>query len=388
MRGRYCMPNEHEKDWQMDMRRRMTVGSMVCFLLAGMWISVLAAECAVHRFGDWVNMGDYRERVCTVCGATESADIPAHTCSDTGVWRYDEKRHFHVCAVCGSTMDEASHLFDDGQVVREPTVQTEGTMEYSCTVCGYVQTARIPCLPESEEPEVPADTMTDSVETEAPAETEAPVEPTVPVSPPPSKDTEGGEASWENPFIDINEKHPFYDAVRFVYEHALFVGIETDEGLTFAPGDPMTRAMFVTVLGRLADIRIAEYGNEDSPFSDVDTDAWYAPYVAWAEKTGIVRGYDTGCFGVDDLITIEQAAVIIARFAKAEGLTVFDASHKNVLYPDAAAISDWAAADVGWCLYTGIYVPDQKIEPRRNTSRARAADMLMRYTEKFSDVTS
>ncbi|MBQ7983502.1 MAG: S-layer homology domain-containing protein, partial [Clostridia bacterium] len=166
-------------------------------------------------------------------------------------------------------------------------------------------------------------------------------------------------------------------------KHALFVGIETADGLTFAPDMTMSRAMFVTVLGRLAEMDPAAY-DKPSRFTDVVDNAWYAPYVAWAESSGIVLGYDTGAFGIGDEISVEQAAVIMARFAKADGLTVFDASYKNVLYEDAAEVSDWAAADVGWCLYAGIHAPENgRIEPKNDASRALVAQMLYRYSTAF-----
>ena len=49
---------------------------------------------------------------------------------------------------------------------------------------------------------------------------------------------------------------------------------------------------------------------------DVVAGEWYAPYVKWAASKGIVNGYGDGTFGVDDEVTIEQAVVILARYAE------------------------------------------------------------------------
>ena len=50
----------------------------------------------------------------------------------------------------------------------------------------------------------------------------------------------------------------------------------------------VTRAMFVTVLGRLAGVDPDDYGNT-SGFDDVK-EGWYSGYVAWAVENGIVKG--------------------------------------------------------------------------------------------------
>lgn len=48
----------------------------------------------------------------------------------------------------------------------------------------------------------------------------------------------------------------------------------------------MTRGMFVTVLGRLSGENISG----TTTFTDVDNSVYYAPYIAWANKNGIVNG--------------------------------------------------------------------------------------------------
>ena len=50
------------------------------------------------------------------------------------------------------------------------------------------------------------------------------------------------------PFADVESADWYADAVRYVYENGLMVGVSDGE---FAPGDEMSRAMLVTVLWRL-----------------------------------------------------------------------------------------------------------------------------------------
>ncbi|MBQ9716640.1 MAG: leucine-rich repeat protein, partial [Clostridia bacterium] len=59
------------------------------------------------------------------------------------------------------------------------------------------------------------------------------------------------ELCWENPFHDVYPQDMYYDAVKFVHRNGLMNGMADDR---FAPDTGMTRAMFVTVLGRLAGV--------------------------------------------------------------------------------------------------------------------------------------
>lgn len=104
------------------------------------------------------------------------------------------------------------------------------------------------------------------------------------------------EPTWENPFTDVSETDTYYKAVEFVYENGLFNGVSATE---FAPATTMTRAMFVTVLGRLANVDTVAYTAELS-FEDVVPGEWYTPYVAWAAENGIVNGYNAAEFGVNE----------------------------------------------------------------------------------------
>ena len=374
------------------------IGILFLILLLSVVAVSASAECS-HVYTDWTILGDCRYRECTLCGASEQADIPVHTCTGRD-WKITAARHSRVCTVCGAEVENAAHVFSDWVVTKEATVSETGEQKRTCSVCGYTETAIISCLTPTDTDESDTDTTEpdppEAVTDDSPITETASENGTVSSDKSPSSDgngtsdgnsTAGGSSAstvdtWDNPFIDISEKHPYYDAVRYVSTHNLFVGIETDAGLTFSPGETMTRAMFVTVLGRMAGIDVSVWQTVPD-FTDVTAGAWYTPYAAWADKTGIVRGYDTGAFGVNDKITVEQAAVIIARYAKAAGLTVFDASYKNALFDDAEDVSAWAAADVGWCIYTGIYAPEDKIRPTADAQRGLAADMLYRYAVRF-----
>ena len=48
----------------------------------------------------------------------------------------DSTGHWLVCS-CGDKIDEADHTYDAGTVTKAATADADGTIEYTCTVCGY-----------------------------------------------------------------------------------------------------------------------------------------------------------------------------------------------------------------------------------------------------------
>ena len=192
---------------------------------------------------------------------------------------------------------------------------------------------------------------------------------------PPNMSDESTE--WNNPFTDVLPEDSFYAAVRFVNQKGLFQGVSKTE---FAPDVTMTRAMFVTVLGRLAGVDVNLYKNVQ--FIDVKENEWYTPYVGWAKEKGIVEGYGNGYFGVHDTITIEQAGVILERYAR---FIRQDTSSDIALlhYDDADQVSYWAEDAMNWLVQRGIYEgKGLLLTPRAPASRARIAEFLHMFILK------
>ena len=85
---------------------------------------------------------------CSICNYQKTEIIPKleHTHSYETIWKYDAEKHWHECS-CGDKKDHEKHISDGGAVTVKPTETKEGTMTYSCTVCGYViKTESIPVL--------------------------------------------------------------------------------------------------------------------------------------------------------------------------------------------------------------------------------------------------
>lgn len=114
----------------------------------------------------------------------------------------------------------------------------------------------------------------------------------------------------ESQFADI-ESHWAKKDIEFVVNRGLLGGTSAN---TFSPNITMTRGMFVTSLGRLANADTSNYKN--SSFNDVKNDAYYMGYIEWASKNKIINGVSNGKFAPNQPITREQMATIMQNYAK------------------------------------------------------------------------
>ena len=184
-------------------------------------------------------------------------------------------------------------------------------------------------------------------------------------------------SGWENPFTDVDESDWYYGAVQYAEQNGLFNGITED---TFAPNMAITRGMLVTVLWRIENEPVVNYL---MTFEDVDEAEYYGEAVRWAASEKIVRGYSETEFAPERLITREEMAAIINRYAEFKGIGS-DASGDLSQFEDESLISDWARNNVSWAVGEGILAGkgDGMLDPQGNTTRAQAALILQRLLEQ------
>lgn len=183
----------------------------------------------------------------------------------------------------------------------------------------------------------------------------------------------------EDPFSDVKKGDWFYDGVMYALENGLFKGISDTE---FNPGGTMTRAMYVTVLGRIAEIKPEDYAR-DTGFSDVPKNHWAAPYVLWAKENNITGGVGAGRFGIDGLINREQMATFTVRFFEKYGIP-FPEKITDIKPKDLDSVADYAQEAVLKLWFCGLFKGDSQgnFNPRKNASRAEAAAFCGRTDEK------
>ena len=176
------------------------------------------------------------------------------------------------------------------------------------------------------------------------------------------------------PFVDVNSGAWYYDAVSFVYNKGIMNGVTST---TFEPNSTITRGMVVTMLWRMAGEPYVSGGS----FSDVASGRYYSTAVAWAAKNGIVDGYSSTVFGVNDPVTREQLATILYRYAKYMGYSTTGSSLTG--YYDANSVSSWARDAMGWAVKNGIITGsgNSRLNPTGTASRAEVAQMFMSFYE-------
>lgn len=345
----------------------------------------LVIPAPVHNYDKYGKDSDNHWFECT-CGAIKDGSIAAHNYNNK---KYNETAHWDEC-ICGA---KDSSSYAEHTLV---TTYTEDTHTFACSGCDYSKTAKhspeiinfVDATYDSEG--YSGDVVCKDCEYLIAEGTVIPKRSYIIIFPPVTdtgnsgtgENESGSETDpvkpedWTNPFTDITETDECYEAVRFVNENGLIIGMSTTE---FAPEVVMNRAMFVTILGRAEGI--PEDGAADGRFEDVDTDTWYSPYIGWADESGIITGYSDTVYGPLDNITVEQACVILARYAEYLGYDISaEPLGEDSGFEDVADISDWAVKGMAWAVQSGIYTADSRLNPGAPATRAMVAMMLYRLS--------
>lgn len=110
-----------------------------------------------------------------------------------------------------------------------------------------------------------------------------------------------------NPFTDVAANAYYCKAVLWAVENGITTGTSAT---TFSPGAPCTRAQGVTFLWRANGRKAASAA---ASFTDVASDAYYAPAVAWAAEQNVTGGVGNGLFSPDTTCTRAQNVSMLYR---------------------------------------------------------------------------
>lgn len=182
----------------------------------------------------------------------------------------------------------------------------------------------------------------------------------------------GGETCPSRQFSDLDTSMWYHQAIDYALEHHLMSGYS---GKVFGPNHQLSRAMLAQILytreGRPSVAR-------RSAFTDVPDNMWCADAVNWAVGRGIVSGYDENRFGPDDIMTREQIAVVLWRYAGSP------ASSQALRFQDADRISDYAREAMQWAVQSNIIhgYNNGTLNAGGLTTRAQTAQILKNYFEQ------
>ncbi len=178
----------------------------------------------------------------------------------------------------------------------------------------------------------------------------------------------------ETRFDDVPEGHWADKAIHNAAALELIEGVGDNK---FGIHSTMTRGALATVLHRLSQGK-TDY---ETAFQDVAQGKYYTEGVAWAAKAGVVKGFNADIFAPDQIITREQLAVMLARYAKLVGLDTKADAKVLETFADGENTGSWAVDGVAWCVENGILQGKggSALDPTANVSRAEAAVMLDRF---------
>ena len=178
-------------------------------------------------------------------------------------------------------------------------------------------------------------------------------------------------------FTDVSVGDWFYHEVMRLAGEGYVNGV-SDE--LFLPYGTMTRSMLVTVLHRMAGEPQVSYS---MTFKDVADGTWYTEAVRWAASVGIVEGYSETVFAPNDLVSRQQLAVFLWRFAKHLGMDVTTDGTVMPAFVDRGEIASWAGEAVSWAYSRGVLrgKPGNSLDPTGSATRAEASVMLARFLD-------
>jgi hypothetical protein len=139
---------------------------------------------------------------------------------------------------------------------------------------------------------------------------------------------------------------------------------------SFNPKGSMTRAQAAAVFTRL--LKLTDEG-DISAFTDIKSDAWYAPYVAKCVAAGILNGTGKDTMSPSDTLSREQMFVMTCR-----ALGIAPQATTDKVYDDASHVASYAQGYVNALLNLG-YIngkTDSTIVPKADISRAEMMLLL------------
>ncbi|MGO4109833.1 S-layer homology domain-containing protein [Paenibacillus sp. YAF4_2] len=180
-------------------------------------------------------------------------------------------------------------------------------------------------------------------------------------------------------FVDLAHAAWATDSIQFLAARGVIQGVG---GGHFEPNSNVTRAAFLKLLMEALELNDPAV---TGTFSDVAHGAWYAEAVFSAQKLGIVNGKSDGSFGVNDLITREEMAVMIYRAAQLVKLDLAGDSEAK-LFPDQNKVSSYASEAVQSIHQAGLIqgMGNGSFMPQGHATRAQAAQLIYNLFNKLN----
>ena len=187
----------------------------------------------------------------------------------------------------------------------------------------------------------------------------------------------GSELCPTHHLADVLVKAWYHDAVDYVVEHGIMTGTSAT---TFEPNTTLSRAMVAQILYNLEGQPTV---TGESTFTDV-SGHWAIDSITWAQKTGVVDGYEDNTFRPENNVTRQEFAQMMYNYAAYKD---YDLSAKGALsqFTDGDSVQEWAVTAMSWANGNALINghDDGTLEPGGTTTRAQAASILMRFDQNL-----
>ena len=143
----------------------------------------------------------------------------------------------------------------------------------------------------------------------------------------------------------------------------------------------VTRAEAIVALWNMEGSPASDYAMK---FDDVSAETPYAEAIRWAAAVKIVNGCSESSFAPDDVLTREQLAAILWRYAKSENIDVSIGENTNILsYEDVFTVSDYAIPAFQWTCGSGVLSGNtaSTLAPKNAVNESQLEEALFRYSE-------
>lgn len=169
-------------------------------------------------------------------------------------------------------------------------------------------------------------------------------------------------------FTDVNESHWAYKNILKLADRKVIVGYEDG---SFMPEKNVTRAELVKIICVTFNL-----SGQGDVFNDVKRNDWFSPFVSAASHNGIIKG-ENGNFRPDDLVSREDAALMLWRAAKENNIKLTDG---KTTISDLHNVAGYAREAVKALNGAGIIngMEDGSYSPKISLTRAQAATILVR----------
>lgn len=180
----------------------------------------------------------------------------------------------------------------------------------------------------------------------------------------------------EMSFTDVPKGSWYYEDVLWVRSKGLMKGRSRKK---FDPNAPITQAMIVTTLARLADISKDSYEGETE--EGIEPGRWFTTGAIWAKRNDILPSGTA--FHGEDTINREQMAIMLLKFFRYMDIDM-EFPEKPKVFADADSMSP-EGREAFQILYKKVFkgVGKSHMNPNGSTTRAQLAVLLHRISDEL-----